>query len=210
MRVIWPLPPSPDRNRVDAGFLDPRYPEWRKAQGLAPHQHPGVDLNLSGTSGDADLGYPVVAVAEGRVVHSAFHRVWGHVVLLEHDLPGLGRFWTQYAHLLFRVAREGDYLFAGEPVGTVGKGDPARPYLAHLHFEVRRAPLEADFWPGSNVDLIREKYLDPEAFLKAHYAPARRFYRVRGVFWTPARQEVEGVVVNLEEPDRVQVAVRKL
>ncbi len=168
-----------------------------------------MDLNLSGTSGDADLGYPVVAVAEGRVVHSAFHRVWGHVVMMEHDLPGLGRFWTQYAHLLFRTAQEGDYLLAGEPVGSVGRGDPARPYLAHLHFEVRRAPLDADFWPGSNVDLIREKYLDPAAFLRAHYAPARRFYRARGVLWGPARQEVEGVVVNLEDPERVQVAVRK-
>jgi murein DD-endopeptidase MepM/ murein hydrolase activator NlpD len=209
MRVLWPLPPDPKANRVDAGFLDPRYPEWRRAQGLRPDQHPGVDINLQGTAGDADLGYPVVAVAEGRVVHSAFHRVWGHVVLMEHDLPGLGRFWTQYAHLAHRAAREGDYLFAGEPVGSVGKGDPARPYLAHLHFEIRRAPLEADFWPGGDANLIRERYLDPQAFLGAHYEPRRRYFRARGVLWIPERRELSGVVVNLEDPALVQMALRR-
>lgn len=195
---------------MDAAFLDPAYPRWRQNAGLPPAEHPGADMNLQGTAGDGDLGYPVVAVAEGRVVHARAHRVWGQIILLEHDLPGLGKFWTQYAHLLFAVVREGDWVMAGEPVGSIGKGDPLRPFAAHLHFEVRRSPIPPDAWPGTNRAYIQEHYLDPVAFIRQNYAPARRFYRVRGVFWTPARQEVEGVVVNLEEPDRVQVAVRKL
>ena len=210
MRVLWPLPPSPDRNRVDAGFLDPRYPEWRKANGLSADEHPGIDVNLAGTSGDADLGYPVVAVAPGRVVHSARHRVWGNIVLLEHDLPGLGRTWTQYAHLAHRAVSEGDWVEAGEPVGSLGKGDPTRPFLAHLHFEVRRSPIPPDAWPGRNRAYILEHYLDPVAWLKVNYQPARRYFRVRGVLWAPGRQELGSVVVNLESPELAQIAVRRL
>ncbi|TFU26147.1 M23 family metallopeptidase [Thermus tengchongensis] len=209
MRLIWPFP-EPEKVRVDAGFLDPAYPRWRQNAGLPPAEHPGADLNVQGTSGDGDLGYPVVAIAEGRVVHARAHRVWGNIVLLEHDLPGLGRFWTQYAHLLFAVVREGDWVMAGEPVGSVGKGDPARPFLAHLHWEVRRSPIPPDAWPGMNRAYIQEHYLDPVAFVRQNYAPARRYYRVSVVLFNPTRQELGPGVVNLERPDLAQVALRRL
>lgn len=208
MRIIWPLQP-PDVMRVDAGFLDPAYPEWRRKAGLPPAEHPGADFNLRSTSGDQDLGYPVVAACEGRVVHARFHRVWGNVVLLEHELPGLGRFWTQYAHLLWMTVREGDWVLAGEPVGSIGKGDPARPFAAHLHFEVRRSPIPADAWPGTNRAYIQENYLDPVRFITQNHAPARRYYRPSVVLFAPTRRELGPGVVNLERPDLAQIGLRK-
>ncbi len=210
MRVLHPFR-YPELGRVDAGFLDPRYPEWRRKAGLTPAEHPGLDLNLVGTSGNQDYGYPVVAVASGQVVHVREHRVWGKIVLIEHQelarALGLPYLATQYAHLAFTTVREGEVVLAGEPVGSVGRGDPRAPFLAHLHFEVRKKPLPADYWPGMDRKAILEGYLDPEAFLKQNLSPELRFtypaarvYTPKG-FWTTRK----GVVINLTRPDLAQI-----
>lgn len=214
MRVVHPFR-YPEVARVDAGFLDPNYPAWRRKAGLAPAEHPGVDFNLVGTSGDGDYGYPVVAMASGRVVHARSHRVWGNIVLVEHDelarALGMRYLASQYAHLAFISVREGEVVLAGEPVGSIGKGDPRNPFLAHLHFELRQAPLPADHWPGMARQSILASYLDPVAFLKAHLAPelrftypAARFYFPGGV-WTTKGE----VVVNLTRPDLAQIGLKE-
>ena len=205
MRVVWPLPPSKEANRIDAGFLDPGYPAARKRMGLSPDEHPGVDINLTGTSGDGDLRYPVVAVAPGRVVHAKSHRVWGKIVLVESPdwvAAALGYPYLafQYAHLRDILVKEGDYVYPGEPIGTIGKGDPARPFLAHLHFEVRGTKLPADHWPRTR-DAITGKYLDPVAFLQKHADYKRRY-----VFSTARVIQDTGTklwVVNIDDPARV-------
>ncbi|WP_243092825.1 M23 family metallopeptidase [Thermus hydrothermalis] len=189
---------------MDAGFLDPRYPEWRRKAGLPPAEHPGVDYNLVGTTGDADYGYPVVSVAMGRVAHARAHRVWGNVVLIEHptlaQLLGLPYLATQYAHLAFVAVEEGDVVLAGEAIGSVGRGDPRAPFLAHLHFEVRRKPLPPDYWPGMNRKAIEEGYLDPVAFLATHAEPEHRYWFPAGTLYLPAGQWTtkKPVVVNLD------------
>ena len=205
MRVVWPLPPSKEANRIDAGFLDPGYPAARKRMGLSPDEHPGVDINLTGTSGDGDLRYPVVAVAPGRVVHAKSHRVWGKIVLVESPdwvAAALGYPYLafQYAHLRDILVKEGDYVYPGEPIGTIGKGDPARPFLAHLHFEVRGTKLPADHWPRTR-EAITGKYLDPVAFLQKHADYKRRY-----VFSTARVIQDTGTklwVVNIDDPVRV-------
>ena len=210
MRVVHPFR-NPTRARVDAGFLDPRYPDWRRKAGLPPAEHPGVDYNLVGTSGDQDYGYPVVAVAMGRVVHARTHRVWGNVVLIEHptlaQLLGLPYLATQYAHLAFVAVEEGDVVLAGEAIGSVGKGDPRAPFLAHLHFEVRRKPLPPDYWPGMNRKAIEEGYLDPVAFLATHAEPEHRYWFPAGTLHSPKGRWTtqKAVVVNLSKLDLAQV-----
>lgn len=214
MRVIHPFRYA-ERARVDAGFLDPRYPEWRRQAGLTPAQHPGVDYNLQGTSGNADYGYPVVAMASGQVVHARNHRVWGNIVLIEHptlaQALGLPYLASQYAHLAFMTVREGETVLAGEPVGSVGKGDPRAPFLAHLHFELRVRPLPADYWPGMSEEAIRKGYLDPVEFLQKHLAPELRFtfpvgrLYFPGGFWTTKGP----VVVNLTRPDMAQIGLQE-
>ena len=213
MRVVHPFPQAA-RARLDAGFLDPRYPGWRRQMGLPPAEHPGADYNLSGTAGDGDLGYPVVAVAEGVVTHVKAHRVWGWIVLIEHprlaDLLGYPRLFSQYAHLLHPCVEEGQSIWAGEPIGSVGKGDPARPFAAHLHFEIRQANIPADHWPGSNKAAIQRDYLDPEAFLKRHMAYERRFIRQGLLLWLPSgKRTVSGeTIINLEDDALAQVRIK--
>lgn len=169
--------------------------------GLSPDEHPGVDINLSGTSGDGDLRYPVVAVLPGRVLHAGRHRVWGNIVLVEHP-PLVARAFgysylaTQYAHLNDVLVGEGDTIYPGEPLGTVGKGDPLRPFLAHLHFEVRIKPMAPDYWPVTKARIL-DGYIDPEAFLVANASYERRFLfkELRKL----ADPSVGGVLVNLSD-----------
>jgi murein DD-endopeptidase MepM/ murein hydrolase activator NlpD len=206
MRVVHPFPQAA-RARLDAGFLDSRYPEWRRKAGLSPAEHPGVDYNLANTSGDDDLGYPVVAIADGIVLHARWHRVWGNIVLVWHATLGIS---SQYAHLHQVCVSEGQSIWAGEPVGSIGKGDPRNPFLAHLHFEIRKRTLPADHWPGMNKAAILEAYLDPEKWLLENMSPARRFTRQGLVLWQPSgRRSVPGeTVINLEDDALAQVRIK--
>lgn len=209
MRVVWPLPPSPDRNRIDAGFLDPEYPQIRKRLGLPPDEHPGVDINLAGTSGNTDEGYPVVAVMPGKVIHAQKHRVWGNVVLIEHPAIvaahfGYKELYSQYAHLKFTSVNKGDYVLPGEPIGSIGKGDPAKPFLAHLHFELRTKRLPADWWPRTR-DNILSAYIDPAIFLRNNADYSRRYYFPSGRIF-PGRAD-KLWVVNMDDPAVVKIGV---
>jgi len=151
------------------------------------------------------LRYPVVAVAPGEVVHAKSHRVWGNIVLVESPdwvAAALGYPYLafQYAHLHDILVKESDYIYPGEPIGTIGKGDPARPFLAHLHFEVRVTKLPADHWPRTR-EAITGKYLDPVAFLQK-----RADYKRRYVFSTARVIQDTGTklwVVNIDDPARV-------
>lgn len=192
MRIIWPVPR--EKARIDVAFLDPGYPTWRRRNGLTPDEHPGIDINISGTSGNADYGYPVVAIADGQVIHARRHRVWGNVVLIQHEHPVAGVFWSQYAHLAHICVGE-QYIWAGEPVGSIGIGDPLAPFMAHLHFEIRTQPLAADYWPGRNRAFIQQNYVDPVKFLNKYYAPERRFWRP--IVRTYGDRLVGPVVINL-------------
>lgn len=207
IRCVWPLPPDQKANRISVGFLDPDYPKFRKQMGLSPDEHPGVDINLSGTSGDQDLRYPVVAVLPGKVAHAGRHRVWGNIVLVEHPplvakAFGYEYLATQYAHLHDILVAKGDVVYPGEPVGTIGKGDPARPFLAHLHFEVRIKPLPPDNWPKTKAKIL-DGYIDPVAFLEKNARYERRY--LFGVVKALPDPSVGGVLVNLLSLDVVWV-----
>jgi len=200
MRVLHAFP-QPGRARVDVTFLDPSYPEWRRRNGMTPDEHPGVDLNVVGTYGDGDLGYPIVAIADGVVLAAQPYPVWGNIVLIEHpelaEALSMRYLASQYAHLAHICVSPGQRIWAGEPIGSIGKGDPRRPFLAHLHFEVRRAKLPADNWYGRNRDAIARDYLDPLAFLQQHMDATRRFARRSSrLYGNPG---VGPVVVNLED-----------
>lgn len=184
MKCVWPLPPSPAVNRVDVTFLDPRYPGWRRQMGLSPDEHPGIDLNVAGTSGDNDLGYPVVSILPGVVVHAKKHRVWGNVVMVEHypyvaEYYGYPKLFSQYAHLAHITVAEGQHVLAGEPVGAIGRGDSTK-FRAHLHFELRKKQLAGDYWPGRNRQAILDAYTNPIAFLEKHAQYANRFLLLEG------------------------------
>lgn len=200
----------PKRVRISAGFLDPGYVAYRKQAGLTPAEHPGIDINISGTAGDQDLGYPVVSIAEGKVLHVGKHRVWGWIVLVEHpDPPGYPKLWSQYAHLAFVSVEPGQWILPGEAIGSIGKGDPAFPMLAHLHFEIRKKPLPPDFWPGMDRKAILDGYIDPKAYLEQYYDPAWRFRRDEVRLLSDPNRVPGPYLLNLD-PERRRIWIRKI
>lgn len=148
------------------GFLDDGY--YRVTRQV----HPAIDLNAV-TGGDTDYGNRVRACADGVVVAAGNYSSWGGIVLIHHPQLGV---WTQYAHLINITVRAGQTIGMGTPIGQIGKGE-RNQFLAHLHFEVRRSDLPAQFWPSARFPekvsaerYIREHYLDPEDWLEQHHA----------------------------------------
>jgi lipoprotein NlpD len=87
-------------------------------------QHEGIDLV-------APLGTPILAAAEGQVIHAGEVRGYGNLVLVRHDR----RFVTVYAHCLTLRVKEGQKVSQGEVIAEVGNtGHSTGP---HLHFEIR-------------------------------------------------------------------------
>lgn len=96
--------------------------------------HLGVDL--SAAAGNGDLGEPILAAANGRVVFSqSVSGGWGNVIAIEHTLSDGSIITTMYAHLLGRSVFVGDEVSIGQQIG--GMGNAGGIYLAHLHYEVR-------------------------------------------------------------------------
>jgi len=108
----------------------------------------------------------VYAVAHGLVVTSGSFPAWGNIVLIEHYLPNGSRVWSQYAHLRDRFVEEGQVVWRGDQIGTIGKGAGYR-YPAHLHFEIRLQSLPANQW-GLTRDEVLRAYADPTHFIKSH------------------------------------------
>lgn len=91
-------------------------------------RHEGVDIF-------APRGTPVIAVTSGRVSRVSNDNIGGRVVWLEDDASGLSYY---YAHLDQQHVRTGQYVQAGEVLGTVGNTGNARGTPPHLHFGVYR------------------------------------------------------------------------
>ena len=105
-----------------------------------------------------DIGSPhyqeVIAAEDGEVIYANETRgALGKAVVLQHD-RGLR---TVYAHLSIIIAREGETVRQGQPIG--GVGDTGRATGPHLHFEVRRngvALNPEDSLPATIDELVRD------------------------------------------------------
>jgi murein DD-endopeptidase MepM/ murein hydrolase activator NlpD len=85
----------------------------------------------------APRGTPVVAVADGEVIHASFTGGYGNLIIIDH---GAGH-QTYYAHLSTYATdlRPGVWVRRGEEIGHVGStGFSTGP---HLHFEIRKDGL---------------------------------------------------------------------
>lgn len=98
--------------------------------------HHGIDLK--GSTGD-----PVFASADGTIYLASNEGKWGNRVIMKHS----GGYKTLYAHMDSLAVSRGQYVKAGDVIGTVGStGKSTGP---HLHFEIRK----------------NERHLDPEALI---------------------------------------------
>lgn len=157
-------------HKIDTVLVDPEY------FNLLGFWHPGEDWNGRG-GGDTDLGDPVYAISNGKVLEFGYYQPsWGNLVLIEHALPDGTRVWSQYAHLdQIMVTSVGQKVTRGQQIGTIGKGakTPQAPkglYLAHLHFEIRRNKLSIGNWTPmvKNREQVLANYYSPIEFINAH------------------------------------------
>lgn len=87
--------------------------------------HSGIDIA-------GDVGDPIHAAADGRVLRIADHVHYGLLVVIEHD----SGYATWYGHASALEVRKGDMVTRGQVIAHVGETGNARGI--HLHFEVRK------------------------------------------------------------------------
>ncbi len=141
------------------------------AQPFTENRHLGDDLNGIGGE-NSDLGDPVYAIADGRVLLATEGGPgWGNVLILLHayDEGGTRRYLQSfYAHLdAFKVA-PGAVVRRGQEIATVGNAHGK--YLAHLHLELREF-LTPYIGPGYRAET--SGWLNPSGFIAGH-RPANR------------------------------------
>jgi murein DD-endopeptidase MepM/ murein hydrolase activator NlpD len=88
--------------------------------------HRGVDIF-------AARGTPVLAATDGWVTRVETTRVGGNVVWMQ---PLFGNMRVYYAHLHEQWVEPGDFVLAGQPLGSVGNTGNAITTPPHLHFGV--------------------------------------------------------------------------
>jgi murein DD-endopeptidase MepM/ murein hydrolase activator NlpD len=135
--LIKPL----EYRRISSRFTNARYhpilKKWRA--------HRGVDYA-------ADAGTPIMATADGVVIHRGYDSSYGNSILLRHP----NGFTTRYAHMQgFKSGISvGSRVHQGEVIGFVGMTGLATG--PHLHYEMRKNgqyldPLAVDLPPGDPV-----------------------------------------------------------
>ena len=148
---------------------------WLDFDGQANSFHPGDDYNW-GNTGNADLGKPVWAITDGKVVYSGDDTVlYGKMIVIEHTLDAETRkfikdnyrmdvavLYSLYAHLLERYVAIGNRVNSASLIGRVGKSGVT---YAHLHTELYRGDLDLKdkpwrFYPiGWKKELIVRNWL---------------------------------------------------
>lgn len=95
------------------------------------HWHSGIDLAVP-------RGTPVMATLPGAATVILSTTGYGLHVIIDHG----GGLTSLYGHLDAVAITSGDYVIAGEIIGTVGAtGNATGP---HLHFEIRRDGIAED------------------------------------------------------------------
>jgi hypothetical protein len=146
------------------------------AQHFTQNKHLGDDLNGIGGE-NSDLGDPIYAIADGRVLLARDGGPgWGNVLILLHAYldppsPGSGvagngeRKYVQsyYGHIQDMLVHPGETVKRGQQIATVGTANGR--YFAHLHFEMREF-LTPFIGPGYREDT--RGWINPTKFIEAH------------------------------------------
>jgi len=117
--------------------IDSSYRYGSTQEGARPTHHGVEFVNPEGT--------PVLAAAEGLVIvagndfqetYADFPFYYGNLVIIEHHFPGIEvPVFSLYGHLSNVETQMGNYVQAGDQIGSVGYTGVAE--WSHLHFEIR-------------------------------------------------------------------------
>lgn len=134
---------------------------WEMNEKRGGH-HTGDDLNGIGGM-NTDLGDPIFAVADGRVLYAGEPSPgWGNIVVVGHRAPDGRALQSMYAHLHRIDVPVGATLARGDRIGTAGTANGYYP--AHLHFEMRESD-GVDI--GAGYSMLPLNRLDPGATIEA-------------------------------------------
>ena len=147
----------------DFPIAKPNAKGYYNAQPFGTNNHLGEDWNAV-TGGDSDLGDPIYATANGFVNFATdIGSGWGKIIRIWHTTVDGVVVESLYAHCDTILVEQGQYVFKGDTIGTIGNAGGI--YLAHLHFEIRDDVLLP---VGAGYATETEGYLDPTKFIKAH------------------------------------------
>ena len=136
------------------------------AQPFTQDRHLGDDLNGIGGE-NSDLGDPIYAIADGRVLLARDGGPgWGNVIIVLHAYSEKGeRKYVQsyYGHVQTMLVKPRQEVKRGQQIATVGSANGR--YVAHLHFEMREF-ITPFIGPGYRTDT--RGWLNPTAFIEAH------------------------------------------
>ncbi|HZH43442.1 MAG TPA: M23 family metallopeptidase [Lysobacter sp.] len=134
----------PSREPIAGSYITSGFGTRADPLGGGSQFHKGLDF-------EANVGDPVLAVADGVVSYAGVRAGYGNVIEVDH---GNG-YVTRYAHNSRLTRRVGDLVRAGQEVAKAGS--TGRSTGAHVHFEV---------WENGRV-------VNPRKFLSQH-SPLRR------------------------------------
>lgn len=107
----------PSRGKISAGYSEPKH---------------------MGLSFDGQMGDPVLAAGDGKVIHSAVGpRGFGNLIIVKHD----GELLTVYANNKALLVKEGQAVKKGQKIAELGDSGTDRP---KLYFEIRRQGKPVD------------------------------------------------------------------
>ncbi len=114
---------TPSRNPISNSYITSGFGYRADPFGGGSQFHKGIDF-------EADVGDPVLAVADGVVSYSGVRSGYGNVIEVDH---GNG-YVTRYAHNSRLLMRVGDLARIGQQIAKAGS--TGRSTGAHVHFEV--------------------------------------------------------------------------
>lgn len=157
------IPTRPDFFRPVPGIITSNF-GWRPKFNRLHH---GVDLALQ-------VGDTVRAAVSGTIDLIAYdHDGYGHYVVMTHP-DGME---TLYGHLEYALVCQGQFVYAGQPVGIGGNtGNSTGP---HLHFETRLGGLAVDptiifDFSGRSYFRAEESPVKPQGPIFSHQSKSLR------------------------------------
>jgi hypothetical protein len=136
------------------------------AQRFTENLHLGDDLNGIGGE-NSDLGDPIFAIADGRVLLAREAGPgWGNVIIVLHAYLENGKrkyLQSFYGHVQTILVAPHQAVRRGQQIATIGSANGR--YLAHLHFEMREFVTP---FIGAGYRKDTHGWLDPTAFIRSH------------------------------------------
>lgn len=151
-------------------------------------KHYGVDIAGEWNSG-------IYAAYEGAVIKSYYSYSYGNVIMIEHP----NGYVTVYAHLQQRLKQVGDFVTAGELIGTMGTTGGSTG--VHLHFEVHHAE-----WNYAKSNVIDPFAIFGRMKIGQFSSVQERIQYVQNVLHHRKREKlsVDGLWKNLDETESTE------